>query len=211
MPPTPERKLVRRCSNNDIQAVNYQPAVQIQQQGWGGYKRLDSTALRALNITKPLNRTLNGNESKDLVQGIQNGDYGGVVQGIQDGNTGGGAVQAIQYNGGVYLTASSSSDDCWDGHDHHGGLAAGAIVGIVFGLGLLLVLAVIAIWLKRKRSKKGAQGGRAQAGPGFSEKMKQLAERFQSARKGPEAQEEKDDVPGTHASASDPYMHKRGY
>ena len=75
------------------------------------------------------------------------------------------------------------------------------------------MLVVIAIWLKRKRSKKGAQGGGGQAGPEFSEKMKQLAERFESARKGPQAQEEKekDDVPGTHASASDPYMHRRGY
>ena len=69
MPPTPSRKLIRRCGSNGIQAVNYQQAVQIQQQGWGGPKRLNSTALQVLHITTPLNRTLNEMNSKTWFKG----------------------------------------------------------------------------------------------------------------------------------------------
>ena len=116
-------------------------------------------------------------------------------------------IQGAQNNGGVYLNAGGD-DDC---HDHHGGLAAGAIVGIVIDVGLVLVLIIIAVWLKRKRAKKGAHGGGGQGGPGFSEKMKGLVGRFRAARRGMGEHEEKDCGPETRGSGSDPYMHRRGY
>lgn len=190
MPPTPEQRLVRRCGGNSIQAVNYEPAVQVQQEGWG-YKTVNSTALRPTNTTMPLDRILNENEAKDAIQAFQNSG-----------------------NGGVYMNAGGGDDGCWDGHDHHDGLAAGAIVGIVFGVGILLVLVIVGVWLARKRSKKGAaHGGGGQGGPGFTEKMKQMVGRFKSGRGtgGAGADEEKADVSESHNPARDPYSSSNGY